>query len=419
MNRLGGFTAKRVLLGITALIVVGGFGLALLSNLNPITQGGANFGPAFNSLGSQAGVAQNAANGVPVNSYTIGPGNTQVIGTATTVTMTSTATTTTTYSPGGGVPPQAGSNVTNGAPSSGGGLIEFSSDLAIVGPAPQQMASEVVALAYSVGGYVAYQSTYANAAYVVIRVPSPDYQQVLGKVEALGAVISLASSSNDVSVQYTDLNATLASLKAEQGALLRLLNQSSSINSTLAIEAQLQQVNQQINDVESQILQTKTLISYATINVTIDQTAQQTLPTMVLSASPKTGVAPLSVTFNALVKGGVQPYVVNYNFGDGSASQGQIVVHTFYQAGNYNVTVGVTDQVGNTTSAWAMVHVTAAPTPSGISAFFGNVGNLFLNVVEGIIEVAVVVLPLAAVGAAIIIPIQRHERAQKNIKQSQ
>ena len=69
-------------------------------------------------------------------------------------------------------------------------------------------------------------------------------------------------------------------------------------------ETQLQQVNEQVNSVESQILQTKTLISYATINVTIDQTAQQTLPTMTLSASPRTGAAPLSVTFNALAKGG-------------------------------------------------------------------------------------------------------------------
>ena len=407
-------------MGIAALIVVGGFGLALLSNLSAgvAGTGSAPYGTGLRDLAGSFGSL--GTNGQSGGGTDISPGYTEVVGQTTvtnTVTMSSTETATTTL-------PEAdlagnSTGVSQGSPSSGGGLIEFSSDLTIRGAAPQQLASAVSALAYSVGGYVAYQSTYSNSAYVVIRVPSDTYQATLGKVEAMGTVESLTSNSNDVRVQYTDLNATLASLRTEQSALLRLLNQSSTINSTLAVETQLQQVNEQVNSVESQILQTKTLISYATINVTIDQTAQQTLPTMTLSASPRTGVAPLSVTFNALVKGGAQPYVINYNFGDGFAAQGQIVIHTFYSAGNYNVTVGVTDQEGNTTGAWTMIHVTAAPAAGGLGAFFGNVGNLFLNVIEGIVEVAVVVLPIAAVGAAIIIPIQRHGRSQKDVRQSQ
>jgi fucose permease len=54
-----------------------------------------------------------------------------------------------------------------------------------------------------------------------------------------------------------------------------------------------------------------------------------------------------------------------------------------------------------------------------VSAFFGHVGYLFLNVVEGIVEVAAVVLPIAAVGAAIMFPVQRRIRNQKDVKQSQ
>jgi hypothetical protein len=66
-----------------------------------------------------------------------------------------------------------------------------------------------------------------------------------------------------------------------------------------------------------------------------------------------------------------------------------------------------------------MIRVTAPPVQNGLNVFFGNVSNLFLSVVGGIVEVAVVVLPLAVVGAAIIIPIQRHERTRKSVKQSQ
>jgi Domain of unknown function (DUF4349)/PKD domain len=235
----------------------------------------------------------------------------------------------------------------------------------------------------------------------------------------MGAFVSETSNSNDVSVQYTDLNATLASLQTEDGALLRLLNESTTINSTLAIETQLQQVNQQINEVETQILQTRTLIDYATIDVTVTETPEMGPLTLTLSVTPKNGTAPLSVTFNAIVKGGSQPYVINYNFGDGYASEGQIVIHTYDQAGNYEVVVSVTDQNGTVVERSTTVSVQAAPAQSGVASFFGTVGNLFLSVVEGIVEVAAVVLPIAAVGAAIIIPFQRRGKAQKGIRQAQ
>ena len=422
VNRFGGITKKRVGVGLVALIVVGGFALALLSN--PGSEAPRSTTTVLQGLGGSinqtdvfpvAGAVVNGAFGAPGASYG-GQGYTQVVG----QTVTSTATETISSSTTVATTTSAGwTNVTQGSPGGAGGLIEFSTDLSIRSASPAETASDVSALAYSVGGYVAYQSTFSDSAYVVIRVPAPQYQHILGLVKSMGAFVSESSNSNDVRVEYTDLNATLASLRTEQGALLRLLNQSSTINSTLAVESQLQQVNQQINDIESQILQTRTLIDYSTIDVTIIQTAQQTLPTMTLTASPKSGEAPLSVTFSANVKGGAQPYLVNYNFGDGYAAQGQVVIHTFMQAGSYNVTVNVTDQQGNTTEAWTMIHVAAPPAQSGLTAFLGNVGNLFVNVVEGIIEVAVVVLPLAAIGLAILLPIQRHERNQKTIKQSQ
>jgi len=428
VNRLGGITKRRVIYGLIALIVIGGFGLALLSNLGvygTFSSANANLqNLASQNAANALGGATYAAAGVQGNNYGE-QGTSQVLGilastTTSTYTMSTTSMATTTSLTPSGAPAQGQySNVTQGSPGSNGGMIEFSTDLAITAPEPNRTASAVSALAYSVGGYVAYQSTYSTSAYVVIRVPASDYQNILNQVMKLGAFVSETSNSNDVSVQYTDMNATLASLRTEQTALLKLLNQTASINSTLAVESQLQQVDSQINSVESELLQTKTLVDYSTIDVTITQTAQKIPLAMTLSAIPANGTAPFSVTFNAIVKGGAQPYVVNYNFGDGTATQGQIVIHTYYQAGDYKVVVSATDQNGTVVQQTTTVNVVAAPAPSGISGFFGYVSGLFLNVIEGIVEVAVVVLPLAAVGLAIVIPIQKRERSQKNIKQSQ
>ncbi len=394
MIQLGRIHAKTVLALLGAFIVIGGFGLALLSNSTfsalcatpglPSTYPlGTNGSGNYSLRGVYAGSVYNPQYAVD--------GGTQVIQTVTsmaTITSYSSTTEVKGSSTGPGSTP-AGSNSTPGT----GSLIEFSSDLSIEVATPQQTASGVVALAYSVGGYVAYQYTAKDSAYVVIRVPAAEYQTVLGKVEAMGNVTSLVSNSNDVRVQYTDLNATLASLRTEQGALLRLLNQSTTVNSTLLIETQLQGVNQQINDVQSQILQTKTLIDFSTIDVTVSKSAQKTALSMMLSATPTRGTSPLSVTFNALVKGGAQPYVVNFNFGDGTAYQGQILIHTFYGSGDYNVTVTVTDTGGNWTSKSTVIHVAAPANQYGVVNFPTMIANPFINVVEGIVEVEVVVLP--------------------------
>ena len=363
----------------------------------------------FSGGNSLSGLSSNAEPGV-------GPGDTQVVGQVTMVATTTQASTSTVavgQGPGG-----APSNFSQGKPAGSGGLIEFSSDLTLRAPSPQQTASSIVALAYTVGGYVAFQSTFSSSANIVIRIPAASYQQVLSSVEKMGTVLVLTSSSNDVRVQYTDLNATLASLRTEQGALLRLLNKSATINSTLAIENQLQGIDQQINSIESQILQTRTLIEYSTINISITQTSQLAPLSSTLSASPTNGTAPLSVTFNAVVKGGSPPYVINFNFGDGSASQGQIVIHTF-GPGNYKVVASTTDQNGTVNQSYVVVHAVAVPTQTGIANFFNSVGGLFFSVVEGIVEVAAVVLPIAAVGAAIIIPLQRRGRSQKSVRQPQ
>jgi hypothetical protein len=299
-------------------------------------------------------------------------------------------------------------------------MLEFSSDLSIESSNPQTAAGQVVSLAYGSGGYVAYQSTSQSSAYVVIRVPAAKYNAVLGDIEALGTFVSLNSNSNDVSVQYTDLNASLASLRTEEGALLRLLNESANINTTLAIETQLEGVDTQINSIESQMLQTKTLVTYSTISVTISQTvkpAAQLPLTIVLKAAPENGTAPFSVTFSAIVKGGAPPYVIIVNYGDGTSDQGQVLIHTYTQAGDYKVTATATDQNGTAVIATPVtIHVESPPGQGGIGGFLGTVSGLFVNVVEGIVEVAVVVLPLAAVAAVVVLPLRRRTKAQKEIK---
>lgn len=416
MNRLDGVSMKALAAALVAFIVVGGFVLALFS-------AGVNLGAEPGLVVSGPNFAGNYSGAASLLPFGASAGGT--FATVQTVTMSSTTTAIMPQAPptvvigntsphGTGASTQSGQTTFNQP--GNGSLIEFFSNVTMESPTPSALASKVVGLAYSVGGYVAYQSTLQDSAYVV-RVPAASYQGVLTQIQGMGNVTGLRSTSDDVTVQYTDLNAMLTSLVAEQHELLRLINESTSVNSTLAIETLLQRVNSQINSVQSEVLQTQRLINYSTVTVSITKAEEPKSLSMTLSATPKSGTSPVGVTFNAIVSGGLAPHLVNYNFGDGNSQQGQIVVHQYYDAGDYNVTVTVTDSKGSVALASALIHVSAPPTKVGFGDFGVTLANLLVRVVEGIAELAVVVVPAALVLAAVVYPFRRRVKMQKEIKQ--
>src|SRR5829696_445096 len=68
-----------------------------------------------------------------------------------------------------------------------------------------------------------------------------------------------------------------------------------------------------------------------------------------ITSNATSGNAPATFSFDADASGGTGPYTVNWNFGDDSEeSDEQSVVHTFTEAGNYTVTLTVTDSEDQT-----------------------------------------------------------------------
>ncbi len=105
----------------------------------------------------------------------------------------------------------------------------------------------------------------------------------------------------------------------------------------------------------------------ATAEITITA-GQQPLPPAVtdptarIELTPGSGDAPLSVTARASAStAGSNPITgYSFTFGDGATATGEKATHTFTQAGDYPITVTVTDSAGRTSKASATAHVTAA-----------------------------------------------------------
>jgi PKD repeat protein len=91
--------------------------------------------------------------------------------------------------------------------------------------------------------------------------------------------------------------------------------------------------------------------------------AASTVPlTAVITSSDTEGVAPATFDFEADVAGGLEPYTINWDFGDGSSEENDDdVEHTFDVADTYNVDLTVTDSSGRTASDSMSITVEEPP----------------------------------------------------------
>ena len=111
----------------------------------------------------------------------------------------------------------------------------------------------------------------------------------------------------------------------------------------------------------------------ASDSVSISVTAlPNNAPIAAASATPRTGIAPLAVTFDSTGSfdsdGMLSAY--NWNFGDGASSTRANPSHTYNNVGNFTATLTVTDDDGATASASVSISVTAAPNnaPTAVAA---------------------------------------------------
>ncbi len=108
----------------------------------------------------------------------------------------------------------------------------------------------------------------------------------------------------------------------------------------------------------------------ASLNVPV--TVYQPL-TASISASATSGTTPLAVNFTSTVAGGNGTYTYLWNFGDGTTANTANPTKTYTTAGNYSVTLQVTDTAAHTVmsntinmTTWAPLTVSSSATPTVI-----------------------------------------------------
>lgn len=137
--------------------------------------------------------------------------------------------------------------------------------------------------AQSCGGYVsstsidtpAYEGAYRTA-YYQFRIPAEQYSVFLEGAGSAGNLVSKQESTQDVTSAYVDVEARLKSLKLQEERLYAMMEQAGDLETLLAIQNQLTEVQYQIESYTAQQRTYDDLISYSTVDVTVEEVKQIT-----------------------------------------------------------------------------------------------------------------------------------------------
>ncbi|MBM7505474.1 DUF4349 domain-containing protein [Agromyces aurantiacus] len=138
---------------------------------------------------------------------------------------------------------------------------------------PIASASEAVSIVDRAGGRIDSRSetpgtdTQQARATLVVRIPSEDFDAVLGDLRELGDVDSVQLDASDVTQQREDLDARIGALQASVDRLLALLQQASTTEDLIAIESALSSRQAELDSLTAQRDLLVDQVEYSTLTV--------------------------------------------------------------------------------------------------------------------------------------------------------
>lgn len=145
-------------------------------------------------------------------------------------------------------------------------------------------AQKVSEIAKSQGGFVENSNVVENndgtvSAYATIRVPEDKFEATLGQLRGLALRVSSESvNGQDVTEQYTDLQARLKNAQAQEAQYLDILKKANTVTDILAVQQYLSQVRYEIESYQGQLKNLSNQTSYSTISVNLTEQANLNLP---------------------------------------------------------------------------------------------------------------------------------------------
>jgi hypothetical protein len=151
-------------------------------------------------------------------------------------------------------------------------------DLGVARGALSATIDRLTALAGTNGGFVANSQTHSGTAggdgpsgTVTLQVPVARFSAVLSAAKSLGRVSALTTKATDVTGQYVDLQERIAALEASRQQYLTIMTKAYSIDDVLAVQAQLESLQTQIEQTQGELAVLGSETDYSTLTVEVSE----------------------------------------------------------------------------------------------------------------------------------------------------
>lgn len=155
-------------------------------------------------------------------------------------------------------------------------MIIWTGDISLVVKDAEESMEGVEAIAKDLGGYVVNSSSWYQEeqlrARLTIRVPAGEFDAAMASLKDLAIKVENRNvSTQDVTEEYTDLDARLRNLEATETELLELLTEvrerTSKAEDVLAVHRELTNIRSQIEQLQGRMQYLEKMTAMATINV--------------------------------------------------------------------------------------------------------------------------------------------------------
>ena len=99
-----------------------------------------------------------------------------------------------------------------------------------------------------------------------------NYLYFLSIVEGEGNITSKGESAEDVTMEYVDIEAHIATYEAERDSLMQLMDKAESIEDILKIREQLRDINYELDSLKRQLKSMQNKVSYSTVSIDAKET---------------------------------------------------------------------------------------------------------------------------------------------------
>lgn len=139
--------------------------------------------------------------------------------------------------------------------------------------------AEVNNLIRDVGGYIEQSDIWGEprSASMTARIPSGRLDSFLGELEGRGNITRRSETTEDVTLQYTDLESRKKTLEVEQDRIWALLEKADSLDAVIALEQRLSEIRYSLESMESQLRLYDNQVEYSTVNLNLSEVKDFTL----------------------------------------------------------------------------------------------------------------------------------------------